>query len=371
MMSESQSRSENREAPSPAAQADDLGAFTRRALIVVGLAFLAVSLLLLLWYTARVFLLGFAGVLFAVFLRSLSRALADHTPLGYLWSLGIVLATLALATGLAWWLAGSQLAEQFVRLAETLPESAAKFQERLRAYPLGQWLIGKMPEVRQQIPVQGTMSRITGFATSVLDFFVDMVIIFFVGIYVAAEPKFYHEGIARLFPQNRRQRIRQVLAALEFNLRWYIYGRLAAMTALGVLTAIGLQLLGVPLALTLGLLAGVLQIIPNLGPVLSAIPAILVAWAQEPRLAMYVVLLYIGIQALENYILTPLVQRETVRLSPAGGLLSMILLGLLGGVLGLLVAAPLSVAVLVLVQLLYVEDTLGDPSLRPPGTPES
>ena len=132
------------------------------------------------------------------------------------------------------------------------------------------------------------------------------------------------------------------------------------MIIIGVLTAVGLWLLGVPLALTLGLLAALLTFIPNIGPILAVVPAALLALLQSPTRALYVVLLYLGIQTVESYLLTPLMQKRTVSLPPALTIFAQVLMGILVGRIGLVLATPLTAALFVLVKMLYVEDILGD-----------
>ena len=127
-----------------------------------------------------------------------------------------------------------------------------------------------------------------------------------------------------------------------------------------VVTAVGLWLLGVPLALTLGLLSGLLNFIPNVGPLLAAAPALLIALTQGPTQALYVALLYLAYQSVDGYLLTPIVTQRTVAVPPAVTLLAQVLLGASAGLYGLLLASPLVAAGLVIVRLLYVEDILGD-----------
>jgi predicted PurR-regulated permease PerM len=116
-----------------------------------------------------------------------------------------------------------------------------------------------------------------------------------------------------------------------------------------------------PLALTLGLLAGLLSFIPNIGPILSFVPAGLLAIPQGFSQVLYVGLLYIGIQTVESYVITPPMQRRMVSLPPALTISAQVILGVLFGFLGLLLATPLAAAVLVLVKMLYLEDVLGEP----------
>jgi len=131
------------------------------------------------------------------------------------------------------------------------------------------------------------------------------------------------------------------------------------MLILGVLTTLGLWILGIPLALTLGIIAAVLSFIPNIGPIISAVPAILIALIESPSKALYVIFLYIGIQTVESYLITPIIQKKAVHLAPALLIAVQIMIGVLLGALGLLLATPLMVVIIVLVQMLYVQDTLG------------
>jgi predicted PurR-regulated permease PerM len=137
-------------------------------------------------------------------------------------------------------------------------------------------------------------------------------------------------------------------------------GRLFSMTMLGVLAALGLWLLRVPLPMALGLLAGIMTFVPYLGSIASAIPSVIIAASIDLMLAAYVIGLYLGVHLVEGYILALLVQRRAVYLPPALTLSAQVIFGVLAGFLGLLFATPLVAAGLVLVRMIYVEDIFGD-----------
>jgi len=137
-------------------------------------------------------------------------------------------------------------------------------------------------------------------------------------------------------------------------------GQLISMTAVGLSSYLGLRLLGVPLALTLAVVAFLLTFIPFIGPLLSGIPVVLVAFSQSPTLALYALLLYTAIQLFEGYVLTPNVQRRSVSLPPALTIAAQVLLGVLVGALGVTLATPLAAAGMVVVNRLYVEEVLED-----------
>jgi len=155
--------------------------------------------------------------------------------------------------------------------------------------------------------------------------------------------------------------------ALAYNLRWWLLGQVFLMIMIAITTTVGLWLMGIPLALSLGLIAGALELIPYLGPWLSAVPAALVALLLSHAHLLGTLGLYLGLHILEGYILLPLVQRGTVLLPPALTLIAQVLLGDLLGVMGLFVAAPLTVCAVVRLKMLYVEDTLGDEAVNVPG----
>jgi predicted PurR-regulated permease PerM len=150
-----------------------------------------------------------------------------------------------------------------------------------------------------------------------------------------------------------------VLERVKDTLWWWMVGRVLSMAVIGIATGVGLWLLGIPLAFTLALIAALLTFIPNIGPILAALPAVLLGLAQSPRTALYVVLLYSGIQAVETYVLGPVVDRRTVSLPPALTVIAQLLLVMVAGILGAALAAPLAAVVVVLVTMLYVHDVLG------------
>jgi predicted PurR-regulated permease PerM len=186
-------------------------------------------------------------------------------------------------------------------------------------------------------------------------------------VFGAAEPEVYKQGLLSIIPQSRRQRVGQALDAIGYNLRWWLVGQFTLMVTLAVTTAVALWLIGIPMALALGMLTGILEMLPYIGAWLSAVPAALVALLLGPWDLVMVLGLYLGVHILEAYLLAALIQRRAVHLLPALTLVGQIPLGEVAGVLGLFVAAPRTVVAVVAVKMLYVEDALGDESLRAPG----
>jgi predicted PurR-regulated permease PerM len=185
-----------------------------------------------------------------------------------------------------------------------------------------------------------------------------VLVVLVAGIYLAAQPRFYATGAVKLVPPAKRQLAIEAMQDSERALRLWLKGQLIAMVAVGLLVGLGLWVLGMPSALALGLLAGILEFIPFAGPILSAVPAVLLALAVSPDLALWVVLLYFAVQQFEGLVLTPLVQQYAVDLPGVVLLFSLLAFGILFGVLGVILAAPLAVVTYVLVKRLYVIETL-------------
>ena len=338
------------------------GAFARRALIAGAVLTLVILILVFFWYAGNVLLLVFAAILVGVFLHGLSDWVRKHTPLSYSWSLAAVVPALLVLFGLSAWLFAASLIEQADQLTGQLPRAVQQLRQRLEQNAWGRQALAQLPRTNQAGSGSGSlMSAVSGFFTASLSGLVNVVVVLIVGLYLAAAPDTYTNGLVRLVPQSKRERAREVLGVLGYTLRWWLIGRFTVMAANGVLTGVALWMLGIPLAFTLGLLTGILNFIPNIGPILAAIPAVLLGLTVGSNKALYVVLLYVVIQNLEGFVLTPLVQQRTVALPPAVIILSQVLLGVLMGSLGVLLATPLAASVLVLVKLLYIEDVLGDP----------
>lgn len=325
-----------------------------------------VLLLWLAWQVREVLLLLFAGVLLALFLSRLTEAVERHTPLPRGGAYAAVLVFLAAGIAGAGWLAAPSVSQQVDELSERLPQALGRLAERVQEHRWASQLLERAPDEERLLDAGPQVLRS---ATSVLSSTAGMmaaaVVVLAVGLYLAAQLSLYRRGLLRLVPPDRRPRARQVLDEGAETLQRWLEAQLLSMAVVGVLTTLGLWWLGVPLALTLGILAALLEFIPNFGPILSAVPAILLALMESPRLALWVVLLYAGIQTAESYLITPLVQRQLASLPPVLVIVSQLLGGILFGFLGFALATPLLALILVLVKRLYVEGRLGDSLAEP------
>jgi predicted PurR-regulated permease PerM len=347
-----------------------LGNFARRVVVGVLVAILLVGLVALIWKEMRVLLLAFGGVLFGIFLSTLGDWAARLLKVRYGFGLAVTLLLLAVAATLLGWFLETRIANQIAELSKELPVSLGRIRDYLNTQPWGRYLLEQMPTADHPLANTSQFSTLTGLAVEVGAFFAGVFIILFVGVFGAAEPQEYLSGIFHLVPHRYRARLHEAMAALLYNLRWWLVGQVALMVMIGASTTLGLWLIGVPLALALGIIAGLLEIIPYIGPWISAIPALLMALLLSPYHVLATGALYLGLHILEGYILSPLIQRGVVLLPPAFTLVMQVILGDLFGFLGLFVAAPLTVSLVVIFKMLYVKDTLGDKAVDVPGEPD-
>jgi predicted PurR-regulated permease PerM len=337
--------------------------FSRAGLLVGGIIVAA-----LIWLTLDLLLLVFAGILLAIFLRTLADALAARTPLGPGLSLAVVLLLLVVTTVGAATLFATQLAGQAREITERVPQAYGQLLGWLENQEWSRWLVEQARGAAGQgenggasaVEQAQVMEHATSAASSAMDAIVAFVIVLFVGIYLAASPGPYIRGVLRLVPIRRRERIGATLYAAGYTLRWWLFGQLLAMTVVGVTMGVGLAIIGVPLALGLGVIAGLFEFIPTLGPMLGLLPALLLALVEDPQKALWVLVLYAVLQSGEAYVLTPLVQQRAVHLPPVLTIAAQVLFAWRLGAVGLIVAVPMVAVIVVAVQMLYVKDVLRD-----------
>jgi predicted PurR-regulated permease PerM len=316
--------------------------------------------LLALWLVGNVLFVIFAGVLLGVLLRGLADWLSRGTGMPVGISLAIVLlAIVVLVAGTAYFLA-PRASDQLNQLAVRLPMELHRLGSEIDQTSWGKPIVESF---RNGGGAEGAVAgRVFGVATTAVDVVVALVVVLFVGLYTAADPGVYRRGALLLVPQRRRPRIAELLERIAEVLRWWLIGRIISMAIIAAMTTVGLWLLGVQLALTLGLLSGLLAFVPYVGSVTSAIPPILIALTESTALALYVVALYLGVHLVEGYVLVPLMQKRMVHLPPALTLSAQAILGALFGVIGLALATPLAAALVTATRMLYVEDVLENPA---------
>lgn len=341
--------------------------YFRRVLLAV-VAVLVVGLLVaLFWLSIQVWLAVFAGILLAVFLSTLTRWTRRLTRLPRGWALASVLVVLLGLGVLGGWLLGPRVVEQFGELAQRLPKAIEHVQQHVQNSGWSRFLPTKLPPASELSASAGKLAaNAAGLFRLSIGAVATFFVILFLGIYLAASPQVYLNGIAHLFPISQRSRVSELFDKLGVTLGHWLLGQMLSMLVVGTLIAVGLTVLGIPLGLALGVLAGLLNFVPIIGSLLSAVPAVLLAFLVSPLSPVYVIALYLVVNAgIESHLLVPLIQRYAVNLPPAVAVLALFLMGELFGFLGLLLAIPLAATLLVVVKVIYVRDVLGDRSLQP------
>ena len=338
----------------PSANIGD-GQFVRRVLIVLALSALA----FLLWELRALVIMLFGAVVIATLFRAIADPIHRWTRLPESIALAIAVILVVALVSTVGFLFGSQLTAQFENLGETLPRAWHVVERQLGAFGLD----NRISElVGAGSGGTGMLSSVGGLVMSIGGGVADTLVVVFGGIFLASQPRFYRSGAIKLVPPQRRELIADAMNHSERALGLWLKAQLISMIVVGTLVYLGLWWLGVPSALALALIAFVLEFIPFAGPVLAAIPAILLALLESPELALWVVGLYILVQQLEGNVVYPLVQQWAVHVPAVVLLFSLIGFGMLFGVVGVIFAAPLTVVTYVLVKRLYVVETLHTPT---------
>lgn len=323
-----------------------------RTALLVGVV---IALALLAWKLTHVLLLAFAAVMVAIVLRSLAGLFERIGPLKSPWS--VLLAALAVTLLLGGFVAvlGAQVQTQISSLLEHFPDRLNELGGRIGVSDL----YGKLSERAEDAGGSaGIVGQAAGYAIAVLDVAATLLVVVVAGVFMALKPEAHFQGALQLLPRGPRQPAETAFRKGGRALRLWLLGQLVSMAMVGLLTTVGLTVIGVPSALGLGFLAAIFEFVPIFGPLAAAVPGILLALSEGGRTALWTVALYVGIQQLEGNLIQPLIQRRAVHLPPVLMLFSIVTFGILFGTLGVLLATPLAVLAYVLVKQLYLRDRL-------------
>lgn len=351
----------------------------------------------LLWFANALVLTAFLGLLFGLAVSSgVDRLERWHIPRG-IGAAIVVITFIGLLVGFGAWVAPT-IRAQSVELRQRLPESLDRAEAWINRHNGG--LIGSVlgpvtttarkdsalgtnnsnnatvsgasstakvdstgtSPLRERLSKQmaGAGRYLFPFLSSTLEVLSGLLIIIFLAIYIGADPELYHRGLLLLFPQRTRHRAGEVFSAIATALRRWLVTQLIAMVVIGTVTTIALVLLRVRAPFALGVLAGLLEFIPTVGPILSSLPAIAMGFLDSPEKALYVIIAFTGIQFAENHLLIPLLMKGGVDAPPVLTILSQALMAMLFGFLGLMCAVPVLAATMVAVKMLYVEGVVGE-----------
>ncbi|MCP1167174.1 AI-2E family transporter [Limimaricola sp. ASW11-118] len=315
------------------------------------------------WTLSDALLLTFAALLVAILLRRGGEAIACLTPLPAKAGVMVIVGLLAGLIYLFVRTLGPRIGREFTRILDVFPSSFETAERWLADRAWGRLMIDAIPVNRENGIDFNIFGTIGGTLTTAIGIGTGIVLLVSVSIFLALDPKLYRMGLLHLVAPARRGRAGEVLDALDRNLWRWLLGQMVDMAAVAILTGVGLWLAGVPLAITLGLIAGVTNFIPFIGPFLSAVPAVAIAFADDQQKALWALGIFVAVQQFEGNVLMPIIQKRAVALPPVLSILAIVAFGALFGFLGIVVATPLLLVVIVLVRMLYVEDVLGDTGL--------
>ncbi|MCZ7595733.1 MAG: AI-2E family transporter [Hyphomicrobium sp.] len=322
--------------------------FIRRVLIVVGILAFAAALYLL----SDIMLLAFGSVLVAVVLRAIAQPIYRGTSLSRRLSLAAAGLGVVVLLGGIGYLFGAQINSQLATLIERLPAAAAELS---KSQPFL-----SMSELVKGSSVGNLVASALSWGTTVFGALATLVVVVLAGVYMAIQPDVYRNGFVMLFPKRVQGKVSETIDDAGEALRLWLGAQLLAMILVGVLTGAGLVLIGVPSALALGFIAGMLEFVPIIGPVVAAVPALLLASTQSWEMVAWTLALFVVVQQIESNIIMPLVSGRAVKVPPAVGLFAVVAIGILFGPLGLLLGYPLAIVTDVAVRRLYVREMLGE-----------
>ena len=349
----------------------------------IGLRNVVATILILLglyfvWEIRGTLMLTFAAVILVVLFTMPVRLLTDRFEMNRVIAILVSVISFFLIITLIGGSILPTIARQFGALTETVLPSA---WERAQEYLASEDLREQFPFLRDLVDlvdvemnaelVNQLVSQVTdlvgrlggsvlpvvgGVANTVLS----ALIIFFISMYLLAEPELYVNGIIKLTPTWYRPRMRVIMQRIDTTLRAWLSVTGVSMIVVGLGTGLGLALLGIQEWVALGVLAGVLSFIPNFGPVVALIPAVAAAIVQSENSIIWTVVIVYGVSFFQSQVLSPVLASERMSLPAILILLGQIIFGFFFGFLGLMLAVPLTAVAAVLVDEIYVKDVLGD-----------
>lgn len=326
--------------------------FLRRLLATLAL----LALCYLVWLAGDVLILAFAAVVVSVLLRSVARLIQRVAPLSRGWALAAATLLVAGIFVLCGALFGTRLSGQLSDLWSKLPAALDKAGERFGIGGASELVAGQI----SQAAGGSVLSRVAGVGSTAMGIVADLALIIVAGIYLAADPGTYREGLVKMLPPRHHGRVLDAMNATGRALELWCAGQLATMAIVGTASTVAFLLIGLPSALGLGFLAALTNFIPFVGPLLGAVPALVVASLVDLPTVGWTLGAVFVIQQIEGNLVTPLIQKKAVLLAPALVLFALTIAWVLFGAPGLILAVPLTVTVSVFVKKMWIRETLGE-----------
>ncbi len=325
--------------------------YTNKVWQTVGIAALLVVAILVIRVAFDILLMALAGVLIAVYFHGLGDTIQRRTRLSRKPAMAISVAGSVLLLGVLFWFMGTKIQVQVAELSNTLPHTLSTARARLAGIPGG-------PQVLESFSggnSQKLGATVQSFFSTTFGVLGDMYIILFMGIFFTANPSLYKDGILALVPSAKKDLGRHIMDRISLALKGWLKGMLFSMLLITILLGVALTIIGVPVALILALITGLLELVPNIGALIAMIPGVLLAFTMSTGTAVLVAIVYIVAQTIVANIVTPLIQKKMINLPPALTLISQLVMGVVSGALGIILAVPILAILIILVDELYVK----------------
>jgi predicted PurR-regulated permease PerM len=326
--------------------------FTVKVWQTTAIVCLSLTIILILRVAFNILLMALAGVLIAVYFHGVAEIITAKTKMNRKLALFISIVGTIILVGVISWFVGSKVQRQVAELSNTLPQTIKVARIKIANTPLG----AKIIEFTSGNNSQKLVDTVTTFFSTSFGVLGDLYIILFLGIFFTSDPTLYKNGILFLFPERMKSTGTNMLKRIESALKGWLKSILISIVLIAILVAIGLSLIGLPGTTVLGLITGLLEIIPNFGPVIAMIPGVLLGLTISTKTALIVAVIYVACQTIVGNIALPLLQKKIIHIPPALTLLSQLVMGILSGLLGIILAVPLLAILIIVIDELYVKN---------------
>ncbi len=331
---------------------DNRKSFKNKIWIAAGILILVLLVTYLFTTLINLLLLVLAGALMSIYFHGCADFFKKKLKAGSPYAIILSVALNLIIIGLFFWFVGARLSSQIDELSDTLPQTIEHAKGWLSEKPLGQKILNYSTN---SLDSGKTETVIKSFFSSTFGILSDLYIVVLLGMFFTASPGIYRKGIIHLIPTKGKETAENLWDDIHHVLKNWLKGQIFGFFFIAILTGLGLWLIGMPLILTLALVAGLLNLIPNFGPLIALVPAVLLGLMQGPDVALWVFGLYMLIQIIQSTVTQPLIQQKMVNVPPALLVFGQVAMGVIAGFWGVLLATPLIAIVMTIVNKLYVD----------------
>ncbi len=317
----------------------------------VAIVALLVVVILIARVAFNVLLMVLAGSLIATYFHGLGDVIQRRTRLSRTPAMIISILGSFLILGALLWFMGARIESQVASLSSTLPHTVSNVKVKLSQSTIGQKILDSFSDDNSD----KLMATAQSFFSTGFGVLGDLYIILFLGIFFTVNPSLYKDGILILVPRHKKELGRHIIDRISVSMKGWLKGMLISMVLITILIATGLSIIGIPVALILALITGILELVPNIGSFAAMIPGVLLAFTISTNTAIGVAIFYIVCQTITANIVTPLIQKKIINLPPALTLISQLIMGTVSGALGVILAVPLLAILIILIDELYVK----------------